>query len=104
MPSSRGLTVWRGDYTREKVVISFNPLTERFEVPNAATRRSSEWIDDITEIFKDSFAARDAYLGALRKDPGSPLTASWSARSNAYSATSTTSRNTSSPLCKSRRK
>jgi hypothetical protein len=28
------------------------------------------------------------------------LTASWSARSNAYSATSTTSRNTSSPLCK----
>jgi hypothetical protein len=65
----KGLTVWRGDYTREKVVISFNPLTERFEVPNAATRRSSEWIDDITEIFKDSFAARDAYLGALRKDP-----------------------------------
>lgn len=100
----KGLAVWRGDYTREKVVISFNPLTERFEVPNAATRRSSEWIDDITEIFKDSFAARDAYLGALRKDPGSPLTASWSARSNAYSATSTTSRNTSSPLCKSRRK
>ncbi len=49
----KGLTVWRGDYTREKVVISFNPLTERFEVPNAATRRSSEWIDDITEIFKD---------------------------------------------------
>lgn len=65
----KGLTVWRGDYSREKVVISFNPLTERFEVPNAATRRSSEWIDDITEIFADSFAARDAYLDTLRADP-----------------------------------
>lgn len=65
----KGLTVWRGDYSREKVVIAFNPLTERFEVPNAATRRSSEWIDDITAIFKDSFAARDAYLDALRSDP-----------------------------------
>jgi hypothetical protein len=65
----KGLTVWRGDYSREKVVISFDPLTERFEVPNAATKRSSEWIDDITEIFQDSFAARDAYLEALRNDP-----------------------------------
>jgi hypothetical protein len=47
----RGLEVWRDDYSKEKVRIAFNPLTERFDVPNVTTQKSPEWIADIVEVF-----------------------------------------------------
>lgn len=64
----KGLKVWRGDYSREQIVIAFNPLTERFEVPNAATKQSVEWIPDITAIFTNAFDAEDDYIAKLEKD------------------------------------
>ncbi len=65
----KGLRVWRNDYTREQVIIAFNPLTKRFEVPNAATKHSVEWIADITSVFASAFDAEDKYIEELRKDP-----------------------------------
>lgn len=64
----KGLKVWREDYTRERISLSFNPLTGRFEVPTPAFLRSAEWIPDITTVFKDPIQARYDYLARLRED------------------------------------
>lgn len=60
----KGLPILREDYSQERVVIAFNPLTERFDVPNAKTK-SSEWIQDIRDVFESSIDARAAYIGKL---------------------------------------
>ena len=65
----KGLEVWREDYSREKIAIAFNPLTERFEVPTPAFKKSAEWIPDVVGVFADPIQARYDYLDRLRKDP-----------------------------------
>ncbi|NYI42417.1 GmrSD restriction endonuclease domain-containing protein [Demequina lutea] len=62
-----GVEVWREDYSRETIQIAFNPLTERFAVPDNATGRSPQWINDIRGVFADPIEARYAYLAALRE-------------------------------------
>lgn len=69
----KGVKVWREDYTREVIRLAFNPLTERFEVPNKATERSAEWINDILPVFDDPIDARYKYLDALREHSGHDL-------------------------------
>ncbi|MFG1928744.1 DUF262 domain-containing protein [Cryptosporangium sp. NPDC048952] len=64
----KGLEVWREDYSRERISLSFNPLTSRFEVPTPVFLRSAEWIPDITAVFKDPIRARREYLTRLRQD------------------------------------
>lgn len=64
----KGVEVWREDYTREAIKLAFNPLNERFEVPNSSTGRSPDWINDIVSVFADPIEARHRYLDALRKD------------------------------------
>lgn len=61
----KGLDVLREDYSQERIVISFNPLTERFAIPDSATKRSSEWIQDIREVFTSPIAARRDYIQKL---------------------------------------
>lgn len=63
----KGVPVWRDDYSRELIRISFNPLTERFEVTTPAFERSAEWISDITVAFSDPITARREYLARLRR-------------------------------------
>lgn len=72
----KGLAVWREDYSREKIAIAFNPLTERFEVPTPAFKKSAEWIPDIVAIFDDPITARYDYLSRLKKDPNRVVDAS----------------------------
>jgi hypothetical protein len=43
--------VIRENYNREKIIISFRPTTETFEVPDAATRRSPEYVQDISVLW-----------------------------------------------------
>lgn len=66
----RGQRVLREDYSEELIVVSFNPLTERFSVPDGATKRSSEWIQDIREVFESPIDARSKYLEGLEKARG----------------------------------
>jgi len=47
----KGKPVLRENYEREQIEISFNPLEQRFEVPDAASRRSSEWIHNISDVW-----------------------------------------------------
>jgi hypothetical protein len=63
----KGVPVWRDDYSRELIRISFNPLTERFEVTTPAFERSADWISDIAVTFSDPIKARREYLARLRK-------------------------------------
>lgn len=66
----KGLQVLREDYTQECIVISFNPLTERFVIPDAGTRRSSEWIQDIRDVFDSPIDARSNFLDTLERARG----------------------------------
>jgi len=48
---TRAQEIIRENFSREHIVISFKPLEEKFEIPDAATRRSAEYIQNISEIF-----------------------------------------------------
>lgn len=47
----KGKEVVREDYSTEKIKISFNPLEKKFVIPDAATRRSAKYFQDISEIW-----------------------------------------------------
>lgn len=47
----KGQEVIRSDYSKEKIQIAFNPLEGKFEVADAAIKRSPEWISDISELW-----------------------------------------------------
>lgn len=68
-----GVQVIRENYDRENIVLSFNPISERFAVPNNATRRSREWINDIRTIFEAPIKARKQYLQGLSEPTDQPI-------------------------------
>jgi hypothetical protein len=47
----RGISVTRSDFTTEKIEIAFNPLTGRFAVPDATTKRDKRFIASISDIW-----------------------------------------------------
>ena len=62
-----GKEVVNRDYTRTRITIAFHPGAERFEVANAAIRKSQEWIPDIATIFAPDAKMRqlvDTYCAA----------------------------------------
>ena len=62
--------VIRSDFQEEHIRIAFNPLTETFEVPTAATVNDRAFIPDISKLWTDGttvFDVRDAYLRGLRE-------------------------------------
>lgn len=50
-----GQEVVGSDYKKRKIRISFNPLQERFEVANSAIKKDSQWIVDISTVFRKDF-------------------------------------------------
>jgi hypothetical protein len=50
-----GEEVIDSDYKKKRIKISFNPKEERFEVLNPAIEKDTEWIDDISKLFKHGF-------------------------------------------------
>lgn len=64
-----GISVVREDYEKENIQIAFNPLTQTFEVADAAIKRDPEYIPDISVIWSevtDIFELADSYLAKLR--------------------------------------
>ncbi|MBQ3403282.1 MAG: DUF262 domain-containing protein [Synergistaceae bacterium] len=45
-------------YKEREIIISFNPLINKFEVGNASSRQSSEWIYNISELFAKTSSAK----------------------------------------------
>ena len=70
----KGLPVWREDYSKERIRIAFNPISQRFDVPTPVIERSVEWISDVVTIFSDPYSTRDKYLSRLAEE-GRELTA-----------------------------
>ena len=68
----KGATILREDYAEERIVISFNPLTRRFAVPDGGTRRSADWIQDIRGVFVDPIEARRSFVTAQEKTRNVP--------------------------------
>jgi len=64
----KGLPVVRENYETEHIEIAFNPLTETFEVADAAIRRDKAYIPNISAIWArntDIFELADNYLEGL---------------------------------------
>ena len=65
----KSIPVIRNNYNQETIQIAFNPLTETFDVSNAAIQRNPEFINDISVIWStetDIFELADAYMSRLR--------------------------------------
>lgn len=50
-----GEKVVNENYKKIRIKIAFNPIEEKFEVSNPALEKNSQWISDISEIFKPTF-------------------------------------------------
>lgn len=65
-----GEVVKTKDYTDERIVISFNPLTEEFKVRDRSSERGAEWIADISVILRDpAFSTRRFIAEYHAKNP-----------------------------------
>jgi hypothetical protein len=65
----KGISVMRTDYRHERIQIAFNPVTEKFEVADAAIKRDPAFITDISAIWSentDIFELAEEYLTRLR--------------------------------------
>jgi len=66
----KGHEIVRENFIKDKIVISFNPLTETFIVPDAATKKSSEYIQNITEIWDPKtniFTLANSFISEFQK-------------------------------------
>ncbi len=64
----KGVPVVRENYASEQIEIAFSPLTEKFEVADAAIRRDKSFIPNISVLWNpatDLFELVDGYLEAL---------------------------------------
>lgn len=50
------------EYRKERILIAFNPFTERFEVQGASIKNNPEWVPDISEVFKGVLPAVRRFL------------------------------------------
>jgi hypothetical protein len=50
----KGISIIRETYSTEKIEIAFNPLDDRFEVPDAAIRRNKAFIPSISAVWDTS--------------------------------------------------
>lgn len=64
-----GKEVMNKKYKYEKIVISFNPVTEEFKVKDRGTERGAEWITDISEIMADDFNQLAFLDNYIEKNP-----------------------------------
>lgn len=64
-----GQRVLNKNYKEVNIVISFNPVTEKFEVFNKATEKSSEWINNISPIINEDEDILDTIFEYKRQNP-----------------------------------
>jgi hypothetical protein len=65
-----GAEVIRADYSREHIRIAFDPLSDRFEVANAATEQDRAFISNVADVWApgaNAFQLANDYLAELGK-------------------------------------
>ena len=66
----KGKEIIRENYTKEKIIISFKPLEEKFEIQDAASKRSPEYIQNISDIWSDNanlFKITNSFISKLKQ-------------------------------------
>jgi len=66
----KGIPVIREDFRKERILIAFNPLTEKFEVYDAAIAKNPEFISDISLIWSHKsgiFGVAEDYIKRLKE-------------------------------------
>lgn len=58
----KGASVRDVNYNARKIIISFNPFTEKFEVLNTAIQRSSQWVPNISDYILDPIGAQGDFI------------------------------------------
>ncbi|MFM2273845.1 MAG: hypothetical protein RL702_2910 [Pseudomonadota bacterium] len=64
----KGTEVLRANFKKERIRIAFSPLTERFEVTDAAILKDKSFIPDISELWRpdtDLFGIANSYIEQL---------------------------------------
>lgn len=56
-------------YKDERIIISFNPITEEFKVKDRSTESGTEWISDISTVMKPDFKQLSFMSQYLAKNP-----------------------------------
>ena len=59
--------VIREHFNTERIIISFKPLEEKFEIPDAASRRSAVYIQDISVLWQPDFKMHVYINGFIAK-------------------------------------
>ncbi|NMM88641.1 hypothetical protein B2J88_30565 [Rhodococcus sp. SRB_17] len=57
----KGQPVRDVEYTERRMLIAFNPFTEKFEVTNTAIEKSADWIPNISAFFDNPFKVKRAF-------------------------------------------
>jgi len=55
MAAISGKEIVTKEYSKRRIIISFNPIDEIFEVQNPAIMKDKRWIPDISEVFNNGF-------------------------------------------------
>jgi len=66
----KGQEVLRENYDKTQIIIAFNPIEEKFEVPDAAIRKNPRYYQNISEIWKldaDIFEIADNFVERLNQ-------------------------------------
>ena len=70
-----GKEIIRDNFKKEKIIISFKPLEEKFVIPDAASKRSSEYVQNISKLWEadfDMYEFVEEFIARLEKSR--PLT------------------------------
>ncbi len=65
----KGQEVIRENYEKANIVIAFNPLEEKFEIPDASIKRNPRYFQNISELWQDDadlFEITDQFIDRLK--------------------------------------
>ena len=66
----KGQVVIRENYEKAKIVIAFNPIEEKFEIPDASINRNPRYFQNISELWEDDadlFEITDQFIDRLKQ-------------------------------------
>ena len=64
-----GQRILNKNYKEIKIIIAFNPISQKFDVLNKAYERSPEWINNINPIINDEISITKAIRNYLTSNP-----------------------------------
>jgi hypothetical protein len=66
----KGQEIIRENYEKAKIVIAFNPIEEKFEIPDASINRNPRYFQNISELWEDDadlFEITDQFIDRLKQ-------------------------------------